>query len=183
MKIPKGAKRVYKGKIFEVWEWEQKEFDGGIKTYEMVKRPDSIQIMAVLGGKLLITREEQPPDHVREVGLLGGRGEEGEDPLQAAKRELMEETGMRSDDWELWKVYEPFAKIDHKIYFFIARNLQKKGEPQLEAGEKIEIRAVSFDEFIEKMCNGYWGGEFNADILRMRLESAKLEEFRKKLLP
>jgi ADP-ribose pyrophosphatase len=179
MKIPDKAKRVFKGQIFEVWQFEQKEFDGSLKTYEMIKRLDTIQIIAVKGDKLLLLREQQP-NHVREVGLLGGRGEEGEDPLTAAKRELMEEAGMEAE-WELWKVYEPFTKIDHKIYYFIARNCRKVAEPKLEPGEKIEIKEVSFEEFIEKVSRNYWGGEFVADILRMRLEPKKLEEFKKKL--
>lgn len=179
MKIPVGAKRVYKGKIFEVWEFAQKEFDGSVKAYEMIKRLDTIQIIAVKGDKLLLLREQQP-NHTREVGLLGGRGEEGEDPLAAAKRELLEEAGMEAE-WELWKVYEPFTKIDHKIYYVIARNCRKVADPKLEAGEKIEIREVSFEEFIEKISNGYWGGEFVADILRMRLDPKRLEEYREKL--
>ncbi|MBI4053793.1 MAG: hypothetical protein HY397_00510 [Candidatus Doudnabacteria bacterium] len=66
-------------------------------------------------------------------------------------------------------------------YYFIARHCRKVAEPELEAGEKIEIAEVGFEEFIKKMSHNYWGGEFTADILRLRLEPKKLEEFKKKM--
>jgi len=181
--IPKNAKLVYKGKLFEVYRWEQELFDGTMDTFEMLKRPDTIQIITVVGDKVLVTREEQPGRPVRELGFLGGRSEEGEEPLVTAKRELLEESGLESDDWELWKVYDPFVKMDWKIYMFIARNCRKVSEPKLDAGEKIQMREVNFDEFIELFTGeGFWAPSFSNDLLRMKLDGA-LPEFRKKLFP
>lgn len=180
MKIPEKAKRVFKGEIFEVYQWEQKMFDGTTSTFEMVKRPDTVQIIATKGDKIFMAQEEQPA-HKREYGLLGGRVDEGEDPVACAKRELLEEAGMASDDWELFKVYEPVVKMQWQVYFYIARNCEKTSEPKLDSGERIEVREVTFEEFIQKMSYEYWGGETTADILRLQLDPEKLEEFKKKL--
>ncbi len=38
MKIPPNAKRVFKGIIFDVYQWQQKMFDGSKETFEMLKR-------------------------------------------------------------------------------------------------------------------------------------------------
>lgn len=182
--IPENAKRVYKGKIFEIYQWEQTLFDGTQGTYEMVKRPNTIQIIATVGDKILTTREQQPGRPVREFGLYGGRGEEGEEPLATAKRELLEESGLATDDWELWKVYEPVVKMDWKIYIFIARNVRKAGEPHLDAGEKIEQQEISFDEFVEKVtADSFWAPSFSNDLLRLkcdgRLDELKIKLFKK----
>ncbi len=102
----------------------------------------------------------------------------GEEPEQAVRRELLEEAGMESDTWELYKTYEPVHKIDWKVYTFIARNCRKVAEQKLDAGEKIEVQKVSFEEFIDIILSDrYWGTELALDIYRMK-EKRKLEEFR-----
>lgn len=156
-------------------------FDGSAETFEMLKRPDTVQILAVKDKKIVAAREDQP--HLKgRLGFLGGRVDEGEMPLAAAKRELLEEAGFESRDWELWKVYEPLRKMDWKIYFYIARDCQKVAEPSPEAGEKIEILEFEIAEFIKLYSSEeYWGGNFASDLLRMRLNKKKLEEFREKL--
>ncbi len=181
--IPPSAKRVYKGKIFELYQWEQKMFDGSTETFELLKRPNTIQIITTMNGKILTVREEQPGRPPRELGLYGGRAEQGEEPLATAKRELLEEGGLESSDWELWKVYTPVIKMSWNVYFFIARNCRKVAEPQLDAGEKIEQRELDFEKFIEIMtAEGYWAPHFSMDLLRMKL-TGRLNEFRSKLFP
>ncbi|MEX0616289.1 MAG: NUDIX hydrolase [Candidatus Woykebacteria bacterium] len=182
MKIPKEAKRVFEGIIFDVYHWKQKMFDGSTTTFEALKRPDTIQIIPVFDGKILLSYEEQP-NRPATYTFLGGRQEKDEDQLVTAKRELLEETGLESDDWELFKVYDVEAKIEWQIYLFIARNCKKTTEPSLDAGEKIEVKAVDFEEFLNLAAQEtFWGTEIANDIFRMKENKAKLEEFSKKLL-
>lgn len=189
MKIPSNAKLVFKGKIFEVYQWEQKMYDGSTETFEGLKRPNTIQIIPTIGdpsessgqGKILISHEEQPNKPLSYT-FLGGRQEENEDPLVTAKRELLEETGMESDDWELLKTYESEGKIQWDTQLFAARNCKKVAEPNLDPGEKIEVKEVSFDEFLNIVSSEkFWGRDVANDILRMRLDKKMLEEFRQKL--
>lgn len=181
MRILKKAKRVFKGQIFDIYQWRQKMFDGSFATFEMLKRPGTVQILPIYRGKILVTSETQP-NVKRYLGLLGGRIDEGETPLACAKRELMEEAGLESKDWQLLEVNEPHVKMDWKVYYFIARNCEKVAQPQLDEGERIKIRAVNFNKFIQLMSSGeYQGGEFVSNILRMRLKPKRLDEFRKKL--
>ena len=58
--IPRHAKRVFKGEIFEVYQWPQEMFDGSIKTFEMVRRPDTVATIAVIEDKIIVLEEEQP---------------------------------------------------------------------------------------------------------------------------
>ena len=181
MQIPKQAKRVFKGVIFDVYQWKQKMFDGSYEIFEMLKRPDTVQIIATKGDNILIAEEEQPGSP-KSDGLFGGRVDEGEQPLDAAKRELLEETGMESEEWELFKVYEYYFKIDWKLYYYIARNCGKIAEPKLENGEKINVKEVSLDEFFKMVLGDkFKGGEFRFDMLKKSLNDSKLVKFKKML--
>ncbi len=145
--IPPQATMVFKGKIFEVWQWEQELFDGTTATFERLRRPNTAQVIAVVDDKILIVDQEQP-DSIHFTSIPGGRCDEGEDPLLAAKRELLEETGYSSDDWVLFREENPVGKIEWTIYTYVARNCRKVREPELDAGERMSSRLVSFDEFI-----------------------------------
>lgn len=175
MKLPDNAKKVFQGEIFSVHQWDQEMFDGSHHTFEMIKRPSTIQIIATQGDKILLTRQSQPHKHDY-LSLYGGRAEEGEDPLVTAKRELLEESGLESDDWELYKVFSPYAKIDWEIYYFIARNCKKTTEPHLDAGEKIEEIACSFDEFQQFVeADDYLAKDLALDMFRMQKKGTLLE--------
>lgn len=181
MKIPKEAKRVFKGVIFDIYQWPQKMYDGSIETFEMLKRDNTLLIIPTIGDKIVISHQEQPSKPPF-TSFLGGRSEEGEDPLTTAKRELLEESGLSSEDWELYKAYEPFSKLDWEIYIYIARNCKKVAEQNLDAGEKIQLEEISFEKFIELVTQEhFWAGEFALDIMRMQQKPGALEEFRKKL--
>ncbi len=180
MKIPPEANRVFKGIIFDVYQWNQKMFDGTEEVFEALKRPNTIEIIAVAGNKILLSRQSQP-NKEEFFSLFGGRAEENEEPVKTAQRELKEESGLESRSWDLYQVFEPLHKIEWKIYTFIARDCIKTSEQKLDSGEKIEVVSCSFDEFIDiVLSDKYWGNEFVQNVLRMKV-AGTLETFRSKL--
>lgn len=171
---------VFKGKIFEVWQWEQKMFDGSIMTFERLRRPGTVQVIATVEDTVLLLTEEQPDSAHPFISLPGGRIDEGEEPLAAAQRELLEETGYASDDWTLWKEDVPVGKMDWTIYTFIARNCVKEKESHLDAGEKIETHRISFEEFVSLSDDPTFRDlELTVSFLRMRLDANEKEAFRR----
>lgn len=181
MKLPTEAKAVFRGKIFDVYQWEQQLFDGTKSTFEMLKRPDTVQVIPVVGDRIWLSYEEQPknPPH---VSFLGGRCEEGEEPLKTAQRELLEESGLESDDWELFGSFEPFHKIEWQIHYFIARSCRKIREPQLDAGEKIAIRTFSFDEFSEEIVRPEFGmNHLSYEFLKLQRNPTDLQKLKERL--
>lgn len=183
MKIPKNAKKVFEGVIFDVYQWEQEMFDGTFETFEMLSRVNTIQIIATAGDKILLAHQSQPTKEDF-YSLFGGRAEKGEQPLETAKRELLEESGLRSSDWELLKIYNPMHKIDWEVYLFVARNCKKVAEQKLDTGEKIETIECAFDKFLEiAESDKFWGEEFITDVLRMKQDKKKMEDFKNKLFP
>ena len=56
--IPKDAKLVFKGKLFDVYQWQQERFDGSFATYERLRRRPSVTIIPITtAGKVIICEE------------------------------------------------------------------------------------------------------------------------------
>ncbi len=148
-KIPPQAKRVFEGIVFDVYQWEQVLLDGKTTTtFEMLKRADSVATIAVQDGKILVIEDEQPT-RPSVLGFPAGRRDPGETALEAAKRELLEETGYRAESWDHYITFEPSHKIDWQLPFFIAKDLHKVQEADPGPGEHITVSWVTFDEFLD----------------------------------
>ena len=182
--IPAHAKLVFSGQIFDVYQWEQKMFDDTIEIFEKLKRPDTVVIYPVLpDGRIILTEQEQPGKEPF-IGATGGRVDEGEGILEAAKRELLEESGYKAEKYILWNAQQPIGKIDWAIYTFIAKGLKKVAEISLDAGERITLKPVMFDDFIDMGTNERF--RENEVILALReakLNPEKKEELRKLFSP
>lgn len=175
--IPPHAKIVFKGILFEVWQWEQKMFDGSVEFFEHLRRPNTVVVVSTVGDKILIEIQEQPHRSKPFLSLPGGRCGWEEDPLAAAKRELLEETGYESDDWTLWKELNPVGKIEWTVYTYIARNCVKKQEPHLDAGEKIAAKLIDFEEFLMLAEDpSFYERELISVILQARFDPKAKEE-------
>lgn len=143
--IPADARLVYSGKLFDVYQWEQEQYDGTKKVFEKIKRPDTVYVLPVTqDGRLLICRQTQPGSDTF-YGFLGGRVESNEDILLAAKRELYEEAGIIVSSLELWKSFQFLPKMDWAIYVFIGKDLTQC-KRHLDSGEKIDLVDVSLDD-------------------------------------
>ena len=147
--IPAKAKKVFVGKIFDTYQWPQRLYDGSEVIFEAIRRPDSVNVLPITDdGKIILTKQEQPGMKPF-IGALGGRMDEGETPLQAAERELLEEAGLKATQFELWDATHIAEKLDWVIWTFIAKGCSKISEQQVDGGEKIELIEVTFDEYMD----------------------------------
>jgi len=178
--LPDDAKRVFEGVIFDVYQWEQKMFDGSIAVFEKLKRADTVTIFPVLdNGKILLTKQEQPGKEPF-IGAVGGRIDKGEKILDAAKRELLEESGFEAAEFILWKSIQPISKIEWSVYIFVARGLKKVANLNPDSGEKIEPMPVDFDEFLEiAMQSNFYEQEVYRDVVEAMLNQDKKMELKK----
>ena len=184
--IPPHAKRVFKGVMFDVYQWEQEMFDGTKAIFEKLKRPDTVVVFPVLpDGKIILTEQEQP-GKAPFVGATGGRVDEGEGILTAAKRELLEESGYEAEEFILWDSQHPTSKIDWVVYTFIAKGLKKVADVHLDAGEKIKLLPVTLDKLIDIATNGhknFYEKEVIIKFYEAKLNSEKMAELRELFKP
>ncbi|MBI5794237.1 NUDIX hydrolase [Candidatus Uhrbacteria bacterium] len=182
-KIPDEAKKVFEGVIFDVYQWQQKMFDGTAQTFERIKRVNTAE-MIVTQGDLILIQEEQQPDREPFLTFPGGRIENDEDPLAAAKRELLEETGYACDRWSLYREVMPIVKIDWTVYLFVGQDARWVQDPHLDAGEKISVRWVTLDEFLDLADSGkltYFLEQFRTEFVRAKYHAPSREALRQKL--
>lgn len=179
--IPAHAKIVFEGIHTRVYQWEQELFDGTTKTFERVVRMPSVIIFAIDGNKILFQDELQPGWEKECLSLPAGRLDSfDEDSLAAAKRELQEESGYESDDWEkLWQLSYA-SVVEQTIY--VARAIKKTSDPHLDPGEKISSRFVTLDEFFELLEDPrfrLWS--IKANLLAIKYHPERRKEFEETL--
>jgi len=176
--LPKKADKVFRGIMFDVYHWKQKQFDGSYKTFEAVKRKPSALIIVTVGDKLMLLNEEQPFAG-KFIGLAGGIVDE-KNPKKGALRELLEETGMKPERLEFWKTTSFSKKVQWETYYYIAKNCKKVAEQNLdEGGEKITPFLVSFEKFVDIVSGEeFRDRDFSNFMFRLKQDSKKLEEFR-----
>jgi ADP-ribose pyrophosphatase len=164
--VPDSAELKFKGLIFDVYQWPQRLFDGSEHAFEMLKRTDTASVICVVDGKILVVDDEQPHLGARK-SFPGGRVDAEDESIEAAaKREIREETGYSFQNWRLIKVRQPYRKIEWFVYVFVAWEPTGQREPALDAGEKIEVSAVSFTDLKWMVMDdeGYLGE--SRDVLR-----------------
>ncbi len=179
--FPSSARRVFKGIIHEIWQWDQLMYDGSTQVFECIARVDSVQVIATVEDRILLQIQEQPDRKEPFLSLPGGRCDEGEEAVLAAKRELLEEMGYASDDWTLLRTARPGgAKMQWIAYTYIARNCIKMKAPHLDAGERIEEKRISFDEFLRLSDDpAFRHRELDSLLVRAQYDRGYREELRK----
>lgn len=161
--IPEQAECKFRGELFDVYQWPQELFDRSMATFEMLRREDTVVIIGLLTAeeqeclgrmtegktgedKVVITYQTQPHQGWF-YDYPGGRHDNStETELEAAKREMREETGMSFKNWKLVEVHQPFTKVDWLVYTFVATGFIEQTTQELDPGEKIEVMTVTLDE-------------------------------------
>ncbi len=88
------------------------------------------------------------------IEIPAGKLEKGEDPMQAAKRELAEETGVIAKEISpLQSVVPTCGYCDEIIYIFLAKNLQM-GNTNLDDGEFVSLFKTPLAKAVEMVLNG-----------------------------
>ena len=147
---------LYRGRIINV-RHDRVEIPGGkIVFREIVEHPGAVAILAFNDqGKVIMVRQHRQPAGDVLLEIPAGKLEPGEEPLQCARREMLEETGLCSDEWkELFSFYPSPGFCDETIILFQTGDLKSGIAPTCDPEENIAIVFVSLAEAWKMIQSG-----------------------------
>jgi 8-oxo-dGTP pyrophosphatase MutT (NUDIX family) len=142
------SEEKWAGKIARVRVDTVRYEDGEESEREVVSHPGAVAVVAHDGERIYLVR--QPREPVGEPDLLelpaGKLDEEGESPLDTARRELEEEIGKAAESWEkLATFYSSPGFSDEEVHVYLATDLHDS-EAEASENERIEVSAVPLAE-------------------------------------
>ena len=146
--------------------------DGYSFDVHLLEYADEIMIFALTRNQevVLIKQYRHGAQQVI-VELPGGSMDEGESPVEAAKRELMEETGYSSDTFIQVGCASPNpANYTNKIYSFLALDVEQTGTQSNDDAENVEVLLLSLEDVIMMAKMGDLVHSLNISTLFFALE-------------
>lgn len=131
--------------------------DGHVGPYAYVESPGAVWVVPVTADRhvVLIRQFRYTVDAWCWEVPAGGFHDFSGSPIELGKRELAEEVGGASDDWQYVGAYRPgVSTIDEICHIVLARDVRLNREPQREPGEIIEVHLVPVGRALEMARNG-----------------------------
>jgi ADP-ribose pyrophosphatase len=148
------SKVAYEGPLFRVLTDQIREPNGKLVRRDVIRHNGSVVILAIDKGRtrkdplVLIERQFRHAAQQYLYEVPAGKMEEGEDHLEAAKRELLEETGYQAKKWtRLVKYFASPGFLGEWMQVFLAEGL-KPGEAHPEEDESFELQFVPVSELL-----------------------------------
>lgn len=144
---------VFKSKYFHV-EKKVVEQNGKTFTKDFVIRKPHVMILPLTENKeIFLVKQYREALGNFSLEAVAGFAEDGtDDPLETAKRELHEETGITAKDWKKLMIFNIAGNITSYGHLFLARNLQV-GPQHLDEDEDIAVVKLSLKEAVKKVIN------------------------------
>jgi 8-oxo-dGTP pyrophosphatase MutT (NUDIX family) len=137
------AETIHEGKFITLERRTYRHEDGEEVQREIVTHPGAVGVVVLDGNKLWLVR--QPREAIGVPDLLelpaGKLDEEGEGPLETAKRELAEEIGKQAEEWEdLGSFYTSPGFADEEVFLYLATGISDVDErPEVDENERIDV--------------------------------------------
>lgn len=127
-----------------------------IPTWFVLEFPNWINVIAITkDGQFVMEDQYRHALGETRFELVAGVIDPGETPLEAAKRELLEETGFGGGEWQLFMTLSPNPTNHNNLsYTFLATGVEKVTDQHQEATEDIHVDIFTRDEVEELLAKG-----------------------------
>lgn len=148
-------KPVYKAHIFTVSEDQLLFPEGFERTHHTVQRDPGVYVFPTdKDFNIYLVEQYRYLHEATTLESIAGLIDKGEEPIDAAKRELKEESGFVADKWTSLGTLKPAGSmITWDQHLYLATDL-KAGDQELEDTESIHVKKVSLDEAVKKIFDG-----------------------------
>jgi len=129
---------------------------GPAKRFSLIECVDWVNVIAVTTDhRVVLLRQFRPGIDAICLEIPGGMIDPGEDPVAAAARELVEETGYTSSSWEhLGKVAPNPAIQNNYLHTILARGVARTHDPTPDDGEVLAVETRPFAEVQQALVDG-----------------------------
>ena len=126
-----------------------------VDEYYVLEYPEWVNTVAITReGDFVLVRQYRHALGVTAMEICAGVMEQGEEPMQAAKRELLEETGYGNGHWQPLMTIAPNpGTMTNLCHCFLATGVEKVSGQHPDATEDIQVQLVSRDEMLRMLKN------------------------------
>jgi MutT/NUDIX family protein len=147
----------YSGRIFTVTQDIVELPNGKTSTRDLVFHTGAVAVLVIRDGKMLLVRQYRKPLEMHFLEIPAGKLDSKEEvPLEAAKRELEEETNLVAEEWvKMMEMVSTPGFCDEKITLFQAKNVTvKENAKPADEDEFVEILWLPLEEVMQKIQSG-----------------------------
>lgn len=164
------SRRVFDGRLLHIDVDTVALPNGRTSIREVTRHPGGVCVLPLHDdGTVSVVRQFRYPYGEVVTELPAGKLERGEDPFDAIRRELSEETGFTAGEWhEMGLFYPTPGYTDEVLHLYFARDLTP-GATHPDEGEFLEQNRVPLDELLDQVMSGRLrDGKTIALILKVR---------------
>jgi len=148
------SNRVYNGKVISV-KVDKVQINGKPTIREVVEHNGSAAILPLMEDTIIMERQLRYPIGKELLEIPAGTLEKGESPEECAARELIEETGYKAGSLKpLGRCYLSPGYCTEVMHFFLATNLAKVSQQEMDEDEVIKIVRIKFDDAVKMILKG-----------------------------
>lgn len=146
---------IYTGRIIRVHVDDVELENGKTAKREVVEHPGGVSVAVLTEeNQLIFVRQFRYPYHKVLLELPAGKLEPGEDPFEAMKREQMEETGTRGENYiSLGEVYPTGGYCGEIIRLWACRAVGEQAELRLDEDEFLSTELIPLEKAVEMVCS------------------------------
>lgn len=150
------SEEIFKGVVVHLYKDEIELPNGGKSVREVLRDCRAVCVIPIDSeGNVTMVRQYRYAHSKVLLEIPAGKLDAGEDFLEAAKRELLEETGTVAGKYTfLGEIYTTPAFVDEVIYMYLATELDERGEQQLDRDEFLNVEKIPLATLVDMTLRG-----------------------------